>query len=49
MFCYVLLTTFIIYLIINLEYPRVGFIRFSSFDNMLMDVREDMNYEAGAQ
>jgi hypothetical protein len=41
--CYVLLTTFTLYIILNLEYPRVGFIRFSSFDQMLMDVREDMN------
>jgi heme/copper-type cytochrome/quinol oxidase subunit 2 len=43
---YVLLTAFTMYVIINLEYPRVGFIRFSSFDNMLMDVRRDMNYQA---
>lgn len=42
--CYVLLTAFMIYLIANLEYPRVGFIRYSSFDQMLEDVREDMNY-----
>jgi len=41
---YVILTAFIIYIIINLEYSRVGFIRFNSFDQMLMDVREDMNY-----
>ncbi len=43
--CYVLLTAFIIYIIINLEYPRVGFIRFNSFDQMLLDVREDMNHD----
>lgn len=42
--CYVALTAFIIYLIFNLEYPRVGFIRLNSFDQMLIDVREDMNY-----
>ena len=41
---YVLLTAFTLYIIVNLEFPRVGFIRFSSFDQMLMDVREDMNY-----
>jgi hypothetical protein len=42
--CYVLLTAFTIYIIINLEYPRLGFIRFNSFDAMLLDVRADMNY-----
>jgi hypothetical protein len=42
--CYILLTAFIIYLILNLEYPRVGFIRLATFDQMLIDVREDMNY-----
>lgn len=41
--CYVLLTAFIIYIIMNIEFPRVGFIRLSSFDQMLLDVREDMN------
>lgn len=44
--CYILLTAFIIYLILNLEYPRVGFIRLDVFDQMLVDVREDMNYSA---
>lgn len=42
--CYILLTAFIIYLILNLEYPRVGFIRLNAFDQMLIDVRQDMNY-----
>jgi hypothetical protein len=42
-FSYVLLTTLIIYVIINLEYPRVGFIRIDSFDQMLADVRTDMD------
>ena len=41
--CYVLITAFTIYLIMNLEFPRVGFIRFNTFDQMLMDVRDDMN------
>lgn len=41
--CYVFLTAFTIYIIFNLEFPRVGFIRLSSFDQMLIDVREDMN------
>lgn len=43
MICYVLLVAFTIYIIINMELSRIGFIRFSSFDQMLMDVREDMN------
>ena len=42
-FCYVILTSFTIYIIMNIEFPRVGFIRLSSFDQMLLDVREDMN------
>jgi hypothetical protein len=42
-FSYVLLTALIIYVIINLEYPRVGFIRIDSFDQMLTDVRTDMD------
>lgn len=40
---YVFLTAFVIYLIVNLEFPRVGFIRYSLFDQMLEDVRADMN------
>jgi hypothetical protein len=40
--CYVLLTAFTLYLIINLEFPRVGFVQFNSFDRMLIDVRDDM-------
>lgn len=40
---YVFLTAFVIYLIMNLEFPRVGFIRYSLFDQMLADVRTDMN------
>jgi len=42
--CYVLLTAFIMYLILNLEYPRVGFVKLTTFDQMLVDVRQDMNY-----
>lgn len=40
---YVLLTSFTIYIIMNIEYPRVGFVRLSTFDQMLKDVRDDMN------
>jgi CDP-diglyceride synthetase len=39
---YVLLMAFIIYVIINIEYPRVGFIRSNAFDQLLVDVRKDM-------
>lgn len=39
---YVLLTSFIIYLIINIEYPRVGFIRLKYFDSILLEVKENI-------
>jgi CDP-diglyceride synthetase len=42
-YSYVLLTALIIYIIINLEYPRVGFIRINYFDQILTDVRIDMD------
>jgi hypothetical protein len=41
---YVFLTAFTVYIIVNIEFPREGFIRLSSFDQMLEDVRNDMNY-----
>lgn len=41
--CYVLLTAFVIYIMINIEFPRTGFVRFSSFDDILINVRNDMN------
>lgn len=40
---YVILTAVTIYIIINLEYPRVGFIRTSSFDQAIIDVRDHTN------
>jgi hypothetical protein len=40
--CYVLLTAFTIYIIINMEYPRIGFIGMKSFDQILMTVRNNM-------
>ena len=40
--CYVLLTAFTIYIILNMEYPRLGFIDLSVFDHILVSVREDM-------
>ena len=39
---YVLLTAFTIYVILNLEFPRIGFIRFNSFDEILVDARQNM-------
>jgi hypothetical protein len=43
LFIYVAITTFILYLIIDLELPRVGLIRVDSFDQFLIDVRNHMN------
>lgn len=40
--CYVLLTALTIYIVLNIEYPRIGFIGLGTFDEMLMDVRENM-------
>lgn len=40
--CYVLLTAFTIYIIINMEYPRVGFLGLNNFDHILVSVREHM-------
>lgn len=41
--CYVLLTAMTIYIIINLEYPRTGFIRLNNFDKILLDARNHNN------
>ncbi len=40
---YILLTAFTIYIVINLEYPRTGFIRLNNFDRVLTDVRDNDN------
>lgn len=40
---YVVLTSFIIYVILNMEFPRLGAIHMTTFDQMLVDVREHMN------
>lgn len=42
MICYVLLTAFTIYIIINIEYPRSGFIRLQFFDQVLINIRDNM-------
>jgi hypothetical protein len=39
---YVAITAFTIYIIIDLELPRVGLIRIDSFDRFLVDVRDSM-------
>jgi hypothetical protein len=36
-------TALALYLIIDLEYPRVGVIRVNSFDLALVELRESMN------
>jgi len=40
--CYVLLTAFTIYLIINIEYPRSGFIRLDFFERVLVNIEKSM-------
>jgi hypothetical protein len=37
------ITVIIVYVIIDVEYPRVGLIRLQAFDQTLVDVREGMN------
>ncbi len=41
-FIYVAITAFVIYMIIDLEFPRMGLIRVDAFDNILLDVRQHM-------
>ncbi|HSX20307.1 MAG TPA: hypothetical protein VLG38_04175 [Gammaproteobacteria bacterium] len=41
--CYVLLTAITIYIIVNMEYPRVGFIDLGVFDKILTQVRMEMS------
>jgi len=36
------ITVIIVYVIIDIEYPRVGLIRLQAFDQLLVDVREGM-------
>lgn len=42
---YVAITAFTIYVIIDLELPRVGLIRVDNFDFMMVEVRSQMNEE----
>ncbi len=41
--CYVLFMAFTIYIVVNIEFPRAGFIRLNYFDRILLDVRDNMN------
>lgn len=43
MLSFVLITVIVIYVIVDLEYPRTGLIRLESFDQVLIDARADMN------
>jgi len=43
--CYIILTSVTIYTIMNLEFPRVGFIQMGFFDQMLVDVRHNMDHQ----
>jgi hypothetical protein len=42
-FCYISITAFTIYTIIDLEFPRVGLIRIDKFDKIIHIVRDRMN------
>jgi hypothetical protein len=41
--CYVIITALTIYIIVDLEFPRVGLIRIDAFDQLLVNVRHDMD------
>jgi hypothetical protein len=40
--CFVAIMAVTIYVILNLEYPRMGFIRFDTFDQVLVELRQGM-------
>lgn len=40
--CYILLTAFIMYIIFNMEYPRVGFIGMKTSDQILIEIHSNM-------
>jgi len=40
---FALLMTSAVYVILDLEYPRLGFLRIDAFDSLLVDVRRSMN------
>jgi hypothetical protein len=37
-----------VYVILDIEYPRLGFIRVDAFDQALIDLRESMNRDIAA-
>ena len=39
---FAVIVTLTVYVIVDMEYPRMGFIRVDSFDQALVDVRADM-------
>jgi hypothetical protein len=41
--CFAIMTVVIVYVIMDVEYPRAGLIRLQAFDQSLVDVREGMN------
>lgn len=41
--CYIALTAVTIYIIMNLEFPRTGFIQYEYFDKIITDVRDHSN------
>jgi hypothetical protein len=43
MFCFALVMAFAVYVILDIEYPRLGLIRVDAFDQALVDLRESMN------
>ena len=40
--CFTAITAFIIYVIINLEFPRIGLIRLDAFDHLLVETRNNL-------
>ena len=40
---FALVTVIVVYVIIDVEYPRAGLIRLHGFDQVLIDVRQSMN------
>jgi len=40
---FALITVTVIYVVIDAEYPRAGLIRLGSFDQLLVEVRADMD------
>jgi len=43
MLSFILITVIVIYVIVDVEYPRAGLIRLESFDQVMIDARADMN------